>query len=126
MPPSDAEATLLAANPAFYDAFAARDLEAMAALWEHSERATCTHPGWPALRGWPAVAMSWKAILGGPRPEQFILTDVAAHVVGDTGWVTLDENLVGGASTVSAVNLFVRAGDAWRMVAHHASPVLRG
>lgn len=122
----DAEQTLLVANQAFYDAFEARDLDAMAAIWEQSERATCTHPGWPALRGWPAVAMSWKAILGGPRPEQFILTDVAAHVVGDAGWVTLDENLVGGASTVSAVNVFVRAGDAWRMVAHHASPVLRG
>jgi hypothetical protein len=117
---------LLAANQAFYDAFEGRDRAAMSALWEHSERATCTHPGWPALRGWPAVAASWDAILGGPRPEQFVLTDLRASIVGEAGWVTLDENLLGGTSTVSAINLFVDAGEGWRMVAHHASPVLRG
>lgn len=116
---------LLAANQAFYDAFESRDVDAMAALWEHSDRAVCTHPGWPALNGWPAIEASWRAILQGPRPEQFILTGVRAELVGDVGWVVLDENLVDGASTVSAVNLFVRGPEGWRMVAHHASPVLR-
>lgn len=118
--------TLLAANRAFYECFEERDLPAMLGLWERSERVVCTHPGWPALLGWEAVAGSWRAILGGPRPEQFILTGERAEIAGSVGWVTLDENLVTGASTVSALNLFSHDGTRWWLVAHHASPVLRG
>ena len=49
-------------NQAFYAAFEARDLDAMADVWERTERATVTHPGWPTLRGWPKVLTSWEAI----------------------------------------------------------------
>ena len=47
-------------------------------------------------------------------------------VAGNTAWVTLDENLVdtGGAGTVAATNLFVRAGPGWLLVNHHGSPVM--
>ncbi|MEC8068528.1 MAG: nuclear transport factor 2 family protein, partial [Actinomycetota bacterium] len=40
---------VLAANAAFYDAHESRDLAAMQAVWEHSDRVACTHPGWPIL-----------------------------------------------------------------------------
>ena len=29
-----------------------------------------------------------------------------------------------GAGAVSALNVFVRGGDGWRLVAHHVSPVV--
>lgn len=120
----DTEA-VLAVNQAFYDAFEAADLDAMSAVWEHSDRATCTHPGWPTLRGWGRVAASWFAIFGGPQRLQFILTDTAAEVLGDAAMVSVSENLLDGpqGSTVAALNVFVRTGDGWRMVAHHGSPV---
>ena len=38
------------ANATFYAAHEARDLDAMSAVWEHSPRAVCIHPGWPILR----------------------------------------------------------------------------
>lgn len=119
------EAAVRAANRAFYDAFEARDLDAMSDVWEHTDRVTCTHPGWRTLRGWGAVSGSWFALFGGPSPLQFILTDEVVSVAGDAAWVTVDENLISadGGGTVAAVNLFVRAGERWWLVTHHGSAV---
>jgi ketosteroid isomerase-like protein len=71
------------------------------------------------------VSGSWFALFGGPTPLQFILTDEVVSVAGDAAWVTVDENLISadGGGTVAAVNLFVRAGERWRLVAHHGSAV---
>ena len=120
-------ARVLAANDAFYDAHERRDIEAMRAVWEHSNRVVCTHPGWPILRTWPIVEDSWRRILGGPGRNQFILTNHAVALHRDIAWVTLDENLVdaGGTGTVAATNMFVRTeDDAWKLVLHHGSPVM--
>jgi ketosteroid isomerase-like protein len=123
---SDDEAAVRAANRAFYDAFEARDLDAMSDCWEHSDRVVCTHPGWRTLRGWGAVSGSWFALFGGPSPLQFILTAEQVAVAGDAAWVNVDENLISpemGGGTVAAINVFVRDGARWRLVAHHGSPV---
>jgi ketosteroid isomerase-like protein len=84
------------------------------------------HPGWPILRTWPHVEESWRRIFAGPGRNQFILTNEAVAVHGDTAWVTLDENLVdsGGTGTVAATNLFVLRDGRWLLVAHHGSPVI--
>ena len=121
---SDREA-VAAANKAFYAAFEARDLDAMSKLWEHSDRIVCTHPGWASLRGWGQVAASFFALFQNSQHLQFILTKESAEVVGDMAWVSVDENILQStsATTVAALNLFVRTVDGWRMVAHHASPV---
>lgn len=113
------------ANRAFYDAFEARDLDAMSDVWEHADRASCTHPGWRTLRGWAAVSASWFALFDGPGALQFILTNEVVSVVEDVAWVTVDENLISaeGSGTVAAVNVFVRTDGRWRMVAHHGSSV---
>jgi ketosteroid isomerase-like protein len=123
----DATGEVLAANRAFYDAHEARDLAAMAAVWEHSDRVVCVHPGWPILRTWPMVETSWRRIFAGPGRNQFILTNESITVIGDTAWVTLEENLVdvGATGTVAATNVFAAADDGtWRLVVHHGSPIL--
>jgi ketosteroid isomerase-like protein len=127
-----------AANAAFYAAFEARDLDAMAEVWERTERASVTHPGWPRLSGWGKVAGSWDAIFRHTPFIQFVLTDERVDVAGDTAWVTLDENILQAADTtddgddrdvplsgarVAATNVFVRDGERWNMVMHHGSPV---
>lgn len=116
------------ANAAFYEAFERRDIDAMSDVWEHSDRVTCTHPGWAVLRGWGQVAGSWLALFSGPQRLQFILTNEVVTLAGaDAAWVTVDENLLDGeeiGGTVTALNLFVRGDDdRWRLVAHHGSPV---
>lgn len=128
-----------AANAAFYSAFEARDLDAMAEVWEHSDRVSVTHPGWPRLAGWARVVASWETIFANTPYIQFVLTDESIAVAGSTAWVTVDENILqaqgtsgaGGAegsdglagAHVAATNVFVEDGDRWRMVVHHGSPV---
>ena len=117
---------VLAANQAFYDAHETRDLAAMGEVWATGHEVVCVHPGWPILRGAEPVLASWRAIFAGPGRNQFILTNISVDVGSDLAWVTLEENLVdrGSTSAVAATNVFRRTGDRWRMVAHHASPVL--
>lgn len=122
----DAATELREANRAFYEAFEARDLDAMSAVWERSERALCTHPGWATLQGWGAVASSFFALFQNVQSLQFVLTEERVQVQDGVGWVAVDENLLGdqGGSTVAAVNVFVRDGDSrWRLVCHHGSLV---
>ena len=127
-----------AANGAYYAAFEALSLDAMADIWEHSDRVTVTHPGWPTLRGWARVAGSWEAIFANTGFIQFVLTDEVVTVAGDIAWVTLDENILqsagspdGGAADtqelegarIAATNIYARDGLVWRMLLHHGSPV---
>ncbi len=123
----DAAGLVEAANRAFYEAFEARDLDAMSDVWEHSDRAVCTHPGWASLRGWGRVSASFFALFQG-QPLQFVLTQQQVEVSGDLAWVSVDENLLGthgGGATVAALNLFSRSPEdgAWKMVGHHGSVV---
>ncbi len=122
---------MLATNLAFYDAFEARDLDRMSDVWEHSDRVSCTHPGWSVLRGWGAVAASWMALFQGPQRLQFILTNEHIEVEGDVAWVSVDENILGEESggTVTSMNVFVAADQGrgercWLLVAHHGSAVM--
>jgi ketosteroid isomerase-like protein len=117
---------VLAANRAFYEAFEARDIDAMSDVWEHSDRVVCTHPGWRSLRGWGAVSASWFALFRGPQRLQFILTNETVELSGGVAWVCVDENLIGAqgtGGTVAAVNVFVADSGRWQMVVHHGSPV---
>jgi ketosteroid isomerase-like protein len=127
-------AAVRAADDAFYAAFERCDIDAMAEVWEHSDRVTVTHPGWPTLHGWARVAASWDAIFRNTPYIQFVLTNEVVNVHGDVAWVTVDENILQAAGRdggddelagahVTACNLFVRTRGAWRMVAHHGSPV---
>jgi len=122
----DAEA-VLHANQALYDAFEARDAEAMDALWDGDADVLVTHPGWPTLHGAEAVLGSWRALLSNAQRLQFIVTNERVTVAGEAAWVTCDENILGDGSpggTVAALNLFrKRADGSWQLVGHHGSPV---
>ena len=124
-PVPDADA-VLSSNRAFYTAFEERDMDLMSDLWEHSDRASCVHPGWGRLSGWGAISASFFALFQNNQPLQFILTNEVVELDGDVAWVTVDENIlsdeVGG--TVAAINLFARGPDGWRLVAHHGSSVV--
>jgi len=123
----EASEAVLAANRRYYEAFEAKDLDAMSDLWERSDRALCTHPGWATLEGWGAVAASFFALFQNGQQIQFVLTRERVTVSGPTAWVSLDENLLGdqGGVTVATINIFVSApgSPAWKMVCHHGSVV---
>jgi ketosteroid isomerase-like protein len=124
-------AAVEAANAALYAAFESGDVDLMEAVWdvEDPDALVCVHPGWPMLRGRTAVLRSWSAVMAGTDYIQFVLTDVQVSVEGSTAIVTGTENIltsadVGDGGSAVATNLFVRRADGWRLVVHHASPVL--
>jgi ketosteroid isomerase-like protein len=117
------EEQVLAANAAFYAAFAAKDADAMAVLWARRAPVACIHPGWHALRGRDGVLASWRSILGGPGAPPISCSDAVAHILGDTAFVICVEHIPG--VELIASNLFVREDGDWRMVHHHASSIAR-
>jgi hypothetical protein len=121
----DQSAELVAANARYYQAFEAADLDAMSEVWERTARVTCTHPGWATLRGWAQVSASYFALFSGPVRTQFVLTGQQVVLNGATGWLSLDENLLGEQAgvAVAALNVFVRDGGRWSLVCHHGSVV---
>ena len=118
---SDAE--VLAANDAFYAAFAGRDYDAMDQVWARQAPCACIHPGWNVLHGRARVMASWRSIFesGGAPPIQ--PSNATAHVLGETAFVVCLENVPG--ATLIATNVFTREGDLWVMVHHQAAPVAR-
>jgi ketosteroid isomerase-like protein len=109
----------------------------MADVWEQSDRTVVVHPGWPMLRGWAQVAESWAAIFQNTSFIQFVITDEQCTVIGDTAWVTAQENILQATgatgellaesanlsgSRAVVTNVFVYNGTRWLLVVHHASP----
>ena len=114
------------ANGRFYDALERADLEQMRDVWVHSDAAMCAHPGRTPLIGWDDVWASWEAILGSGGNPQVILTEERIDRRGALAWVTAIENMLAGEHTgaAAALNIFEHDGERWRMVVHHAAPVL--
>jgi ketosteroid isomerase-like protein len=112
---------VLFANEAFYAAFVARDMAAMARVWSSVHPVTCTHPGWQTLHGREAVMESWRAILANRNAPQIRCRDEAVTIHGETAIVTCLEQIT-AAQFLAATNVFVKEGAIWCMVHHHAGP----
>jgi len=111
---------LLAANQAFYAAFAARDIAALDDLWSREHEVAVLHPGWPALFGRAAVMESWRGIVEGAQPPEIACGDARAFAQRDAGFVICIEHLGGGS--LIATNVFAREQRAWKLVHHQAGP----
>ncbi len=111
---------LLAANAAYYRAFASGDFAAMTRIWA-DDGVSCVHPGWPALIGRASILESYRGILLGMNGVRIVHRDDAAIVTGDDGRVLCVEVVEGAA--LAATNCYRRIGGAWRMVHHQASPI---
>ena len=130
MSDADFVAEVEEANLRFYRAFETLDLAQMDAVWLHTERAQCVHPGWPLIVGWAAIRDSWETIFANTTEMRFTIGDARVTGGPDLAWVTCTENILadvqGRVSVTSllATNVFERAPEGWRMVHHHASHVL--
>lgn len=116
---SDTE-SLLFANEAFYQAFADKDLDAMADLWSRDHPVSCLHPGWGPLFDRSEVISSWAAILNAPEAPDIRCVGARVQLYGDLGIVICFEQLPGG--TLVATNIFVRQGSLWKMIHHQGAP----
>ena len=115
-------AAVLAANTAYYDAFAAGDLTAMSRLWAENE-VSCIHPGWPVLLGRSAILDSYRNILSNPKREHIEHRNATVIVSGNEGRVFCVELIEGGAFALAATNWFRHVDGTWRIIHHQASPI---
>ena len=126
----DERQAVTAANEAFYRAFETLEIKEMEKVWLRASHIKCVHPGWPLLRGWGPIMISWERIFANTFGMRFTLNDVHVEVSGSLGWVVLIEDLEArgydGASRseILTTNLFEKRDGLWFIVHHHASPIL--
>jgi ketosteroid isomerase-like protein len=119
------ESEVLAANAGFYRAFTDGDLAAMKALWAEKAPVACLHPGQALLLGREAVFRAWHEILSHPPGIELRGLEPRIHLYGDTAVVYCYEATGESDAHLAATNVFVREGGEWRMVHHHAGPLVQ-
>lgn len=115
----------------FYEALQRGDLERLMAVWSDDDDICCVPPGGARLLGAAAIRESFKAMFAvGPVPA---LPERVRRVVGLTSAVhsvleRIHVKTADGVRTawVVSTNVYVRAAQGWRMVAHHSSPAAPG
>jgi len=112
---------IIAANAAFYAAFAAGNIEEVVRLWADDDEISCVHPGWPAIIGHATVIESWRDILESPARPHIVCVEPYAIIDGVSGRVLCIE-IVNGAA-LAACNNFRCIDGAWRLVHHQSSPI---
>ena len=115
------------AETAFYEALEARDLEAMMEVWAEDEEIVCVHPGGLRLAGYEQVRNSWAQIFGSDQRVKVHLSNevvlsslmLAIHSVHENFLVQGEKR---PRAPIASTNAYLRTGNGWRMVLHHASP----
>ena len=112
---------------AFYQAFEAKDIDAMMATWAEDEDIVCVHPSGPRLVGYDAVRVGWEQIFAGEARLSFRIEDIVVVETVGMALQSVTEQVSVGDETkprgaALATNVFLRTPSGWRMVMHHASP----
>jgi len=114
------------AQRAFYEAFSARDVDAMMQVWSQREDVTCVHPGSEAMTGLAAIRQSWELILGQGEAVQVQCTPIQEFVTDDLATLTVTEHIYIESRDIRgetlATNVFRLEHGDWRMTLHHGSP----
>ncbi len=112
---------------AFYQAFEARDIDAMMAAWAEDEEIVCVHPGGTRLVGYDAVRGGWEQLFAGDTRLAFRLDQIVViETVGLALQNAVEHVMLSNDGTprgaAICTNVFMRTPYGWRMVIHHASP----
>ena len=114
-----------AAN-AFYQAFEARDIDAMMATWADDEDVVCIHPGGVRHVGYEAVRHGFEQLFTGDSKLVFRLDQVVLLETVGLAMQSAVEHVHAGDETqrgiAVATNVLMRTPSGWRIVCHHASP----
>jgi ketosteroid isomerase-like protein len=114
------------AAQAFYQAFEARDVDAMMATWADDEDIVCIHPAGPRHVGYDAVRQSFEQLFSSDGKLTFRLDQpVSIETVGlavQSAIEHLRAGEDGPQGAAIATNVLMRTPYGWRIVCHHASP----
>jgi ketosteroid isomerase-like protein len=118
------DSLILAANDAFYGAFARRDVDTMDTLWARNVAVACIHPGWEVLHGRGEVMASFHAILASPNAPPIKAGRASVTRLGDDVAIVVCTESIDSTELV-ATNLFVREDGSWKLAHHQAGPIAR-
>ena len=111
---------------AFYQAFEARDIDAMMATWADDEEIVCIHPGGVRHVGYEAVRLSFEHLFAAAAKLTFRIDQpVLIETVGlamQSAVEHLRAGDDGARGAAIATNVLLRTPSGWRIVCHHASP----
>ena len=111
----------------FYEALQRGDIDRLMALWSDDDEISCVHPGGRRLVGAVAIRAAFDAMFAhgaiDARPEKVRRLDTHSTAVHSV----LERIRVMGPegerfAWVVATNVYLKAAQGWRLVAHHASP----
>ena len=114
---------------AFYEAFAAGDLDRLMAVWVPDDTIICIHPGSVRLVGQAEVREAWRQILAGNNRLRFRIIGresvqqphLAVHSVYER--IAVEGQTGEEPTPLAATNVYRLTDDGWRLWLHHASPV---
>ena len=111
----------------FYEALQRGDIERLMAVWSDDEDISCVHPGGPRVVGAGAIRAAFDSMFANgtidARPEKVRRLQThscAVHSVLEQVRVMTEAGPQ--SAWVIATNVYVKAAQGWRLVAHHASP----
>src|SRR2546425_11966417 len=81
---------------AFYQAFEAKDVDAMMAAWAEDEDIVCVHPGGPRLVGFDAVRLGWEQLFAGDTKLSFRLDEIVVLETVGMAYQSAIEQITGG------------------------------
>ncbi|KAF8766309.1 hypothetical protein HU200_007826 [Digitaria exilis] len=124
----DAEASLLAANARFYNAFKNGDIAAMYSIWAKGDHVYVIHPAAGRISGYDVVMQSWEMVCNADYefPLSIDLKNIEIHIRGNLGCVTCLEVVKNKGRTWGkqvATNIFEKVDGVWLMSVHHASHI---
>jgi uncharacterized protein (TIGR02246 family) len=116
------------AENAFYEALEGGDIDAMMEVWAEDEEIVCVHPGGERLVGYEAVRKSWSQIAASGQKLRVQVSDLAVLNGMMITVHSLHEHIRAegeqrAMQPVAVTNIYLRTGNGWRMIVHHASPV---
>lgn len=112
---------------AFYRAFNACDLGALAANWAEGDTPSMDNPIGGIRRGWPAIRDAYSRLFGGPATLQVAFHDFTSQ--GGSGWHLFVGREKGLCQTpagnielrIRTTRWFVKINGVWRQLHHHGS-----
>jgi ketosteroid isomerase-like protein len=111
----------------FYEALQRADVDALMAVWADDDDIVCVHPGGPRVVGPGAIRAAFDTIFSNgaiavqaEKVRRLHSHTCAVHSVLERVQVMTAEGPQ--SAWVLATNVYVKAAQGWRMVAHHASP----
>lgn len=112
---------------AFYEAMQGGDIARLMACWADEDEIVCVHPGGPRVIGALAIRASFEAIFANGSVRAVPLAVQRVQTMGSA-----THNLIERIEVLTnegphhvfvvATNVYVKTGQGWRMVTHHASP----